>query len=206
MSLSSDPRPGSPRFIATYGLVIVLALAELIIAWLAIHPHVPEEYRAYYIDHTTTCMRQWTSGAYTMGTTVNFRSGGDDTTELRPCGWEGPTGDGMHALGETARLRFATGAITAPMTLTLQMTAVDIDGMADQRVDVSANGTPIGSTSIPRAQTATVPFAIPAGITGDTGLLDIVLDFPDAVRTRPGDSNTRKRSIKLTEATLVPRP
>ncbi|HTM79169.1 MAG TPA: hypothetical protein VL133_16265, partial [Devosia sp.] len=59
-------------------------------------------------------------------------------------------------------------------------------------------------TTIPRAQSATVPFIIPAGLTSATGLLDIVLDFPDAVRARPGDSNTRKRSIKLTAATLTP--
>jgi hypothetical protein len=206
MSLWPDPKPGSPRFIATYGLVVVLALTELLIAWWAIHPNVPEEYRAYYIDQTTTCMRQSVTGAYRMGTTINFRSGGDDTRELRPCGWEGPTGDGMHALGETARLRFATGTITTPMLLTLQMTAVDIDGMSDQRVAVSANGVPVGTTTIPRAQSATVPFTIPAGLTAQSGLLDIVLDFPDAVRARAGDSNTRKRSIKLTEATLTPEP
>jgi hypothetical protein len=203
MSLLSDPRPGSPRFIATYVLVGALALIELVIAWQAIHPHVPDDYRAYYIDHTTTCMNQAVTGAYTMGTKVNFRSGGDDTTELRPCGWEGPTGEGMHALGESARLRFSTGVVAAPMTLTLQMTALDMDAMPDQRVEVSANGTQVGTTTIAPAQTVTVPFAIPAGITADTGLLDIVLDFPDAMRSRPGDSNTRKRSIKLTEATLA---
>lgn len=204
MSLLSDPKPGSPRFVATYGAVALLALIELVILWQAIHPNVPEAYRAYYIDHTTTCMRQPVTGAYTMGTTIDFRSGGSDTTELRPCGWEGPVGNGMHLLGETARLRFATGTTTEAMTLTLEMTADDIEGMSDQRVVVSANGTPVGSTTIPRGQTVTVPFAIPAGITADTGLLDIVLDVPDAVRSRPGDSNTRKRSIKLTEATLTP--
>jgi hypothetical protein len=204
MSLLSDPKPGSTRFIATYGVVALLALIELSILWQAIHPNVPEAYRAYYIDHTTTCMRQPVTGAYAMGTTVDFRSGGDDTRELRPCGWEGPVGDGMHLLGETARLRFAAGAITQPMTLTLEMTADDIDGMADQRVVVSANGSPVGTTTIARGQTVTVPFAIPAGIAAVTGLLDIELDVPDAVNSRPGDSNTRKRSIKLTEATLTP--
>lgn len=206
MSLLSDPKPGSTRFIATYGVVALLALIELIILWQAIHPNVPEAYRAYYIDQTTTCMRQPVTGAYTMGTTVDFRAGSADTTELRPCGWEGPVGNGMHLLGETARLRFATGTHAEPMTLTLEMTADDIDGMSDQRVVVSANGTPLGTTTIPRARTVTVPFAIPAGIAAETGLLDIVLEVPDAVRSRPGDSNTRKRSIKLTEATLSVTP
>lgn len=204
MSLWSDPRPGSPRFIATYGLVVVLASAELVIAWQAIHPHVPEEYRAYYIDQTTTCMRQPMTGAYVMGTTVNFRSGGDDTKELRPCGWEGPAGDGMHLLGETARLRFAVSDNTGPLKLSLELTAVDIEEAPSQRVVVSANDTPIGTVTIPRGETRSFTLDIPAGLTASTGLLDVVLDVPDAVRTRAGDSNTRKRSIKLTEATLAP--
>ncbi len=185
MSLLSDPKPGSPRFIATYGVVAALALVELVIAWQAIHPHVPDDYRAYYIDHTTTCLPQAMTGAYAMGTTLNFRSGGDDTKEMLPCGWEGPSGEGMHALGESARLRFAVTDAAGPMTLTLQMTAVDMDGMADQRVMVSANGVPIGTITIARAQSVTVPFAIPAGIATETGLLDIALDFPDAVRSPP---------------------
>ncbi|MEO8686243.1 MAG: hypothetical protein ABI414_15555 [Devosia sp.] len=204
MSLWSDPRPGSPRFIATYGLVAVLALAELAIVWQAIHPHVPEEYRAYYIDQTTTCMRQQRSGAYVMGTTVNFRSGGDDTKELRPCGWEGPAGDGVHLLGETARLRFAVTDGAPALKLTLQLTAVDIDEAPSQRVVISANDTPIGTVTIHRGETQSFAMDIPPGLTASTGLLDVVLDVPDAVRTRPGDSNTRKRSIKLTEATLTP--
>ena len=203
MSLWSDPRPGSPRFIATYGLVGVLALAELVIAWQAIHPHVPEEYRAYYIDQTTTCMRQQRSGAYVLGTTVNFRSGGDDTKELRPCGWEGPAGDGVHLLGETARLRFAVGDVAAPLKLTLQLTADDFEQAPSQRVVVSANDTAIGTVTIPRGETQSFTLDIPAGLTATTGLLDVVLDVPDAVRTREGDSNTRKRSIKLTEASVT---
>ena len=203
MSLWSDPRPGSPRFIATYGLVAVLALAELAIAWQAIHPHVPEEYRAYYIDQTTTCMRQPMTGAYVMGTTVNFRSGGDNTKELRPCGWEGPAGDGVHLLGETARLRFAVGEVTGPLRLSLELTATDMEGAPDQRVVVSANDTAIGSVTVPKGQTRSFTFDIPAGLTAATGLLDVVLDVPDAVRSRPGDSNTRKRSIKLSEASVA---
>ena len=203
MSLWSDPRPGSPRFIATYGLVAVLALAELAVAWQAIHPHVPEEYRAYYIDQTTTCMRQPMTGAYVMGTTVNFRSGGDNTKELRPCGWEGPAGDGVHLLGETARLRFAVGDATGPLRLSLELTATDIEGAPDQRVVVSANGAPIGTVTVAKGQTRSFTVDIPAGLTAATGLLDVVLDVPDAVRSRPGDSNTRKRSIKLSEASVA---
>lgn len=204
MSLWSDPKPGSPRFILTYAAVAALALLELVVAWQAIHPHVPEDYRAYYIDQTTTCMRQPVTGAYVLGSDIDFRSGGDNTRELRPCGWEGPVGDGMHALGETTRLRFAVSAPNQPLVLTLELTAVTLPDAPEQRIVISANGTPLGTTTRSPGQTARTDFAVPSGLASATGLLDIKLDFPDAIRARPGDSNTRKRSVKLTEARLAP--
>lgn len=206
MSLWSEPKPGTTRFAVTYVAVALLALLELMIAWQAIHPNVPADYRAYFIDHTTTCLAQAVTGTYTLGATIDFRSGGADTRELRPCGWEGPAGDGMHAVGESAQLRFATGPVTTPLTLTLQLTAVTLPNAPEQHIDISANGSPIGSTSLAPGATSRSSFNIPAGAITGTGLLDITLDFPNAINARAGDANTRKRSIKLTEATVSARP
>ena len=189
-----------PAALGAYALAALLALIELGVLWQALHPQVPPDYRAYYIDRTTTCMNQPVTGAYVLGTPIDFRK--DDTKENRPCGWEGPVGDGMHALGETARLRFAVGP-ARDLTLTLELTGAKLTGSTQQRVDVSVNGTPVGQAVVLPEQTKTFTFAIPAAAIGDTGVADIFLDLPDAVSGRPTDANTRKRSIKLVTGRLA---
>ena len=104
--------------LALYALAAAIALVEVAILWQALHPNVPDDFRAYYIDRTITCLPQPVTGDYVLGTEIDFRSGGPNTRELRPCGWDGPAGDGMHAIGTESRLRFA---VSEPQDLTLML-------------------------------------------------------------------------------------
>ena len=187
--------PGS----ALYGLVALVALFEVGALWLALHPNVPSDYRAYYIDATTTCLNQPVSGAYAQGTLIPFRSGYEKLiTPLRVCGWEGPAGDGLHAVGESARLRLALLGSAHNVHLRLDMVAVDFAGAAGQPVDVIVNGTTVGQAQVATGIPQRFDFTVPDVVLGPRKVLDIELAFPNAIRVDPQDSNTRKRSIKLT--------
>ena len=192
--------------IAAYGAVAVILAVELVVFWRALNPSAGGDYRAYYIDRSTTCLPQPVTGAYELGRRISFRNGARLTRELMPCGWEGPVGDGTHSVGETSRLRFATGAIEAPLALALEMVAVDLPGPPRQRVRVSANGVFLGEAGLTPGKRRLATFAIPTAAIGETGMLDIALDFPDAIPPGPGVSNTRKRAIKLLSAQLSAAP
>ena len=193
-------RPWGPLM---YGLAATLALAEIVILWQAIHPQVSPEFRAYYIDRSTTCLPLPGTGAYTLGTEIDFRSGGSETRQLLSCGWDGPAGDGMHALGETSMLHFATGP-AQDLTLMLELTGVTLPGPPQQTVDVSVNGTPIGTLELAPGETKRVHFPVPATALGEHDFADIRLDFPDAISPREGIANNYKRSIKLVAVRLAP--
>lgn len=193
----------SPLALGAYALAAVLALFELAILWQALHPNVSADYRAYYIDRTTTCLPQPVTGAYVLGTELNFRSEGDETRELRPCGWTGPAGDGTHSVGETSRLRFATDA-KGPLTLMLELTGVTLPGPAKQRVLISANGHDVGEIAVTPDRTERFALPIPAAALDDDGYVDIKLDYPDAISPGRRVSNTYWRSVKLTAASLGP--
>jgi hypothetical protein len=181
-----------------YGLAALLALFELGIAWQALHPNVPADYRAYYIDQSTTCLNQPVPGTYAQGIRIPFRSGYEKLiTPLRVCGWEGPAGDGLHAVGESARLRLALLGSAHDVQLTLEMVAVDFAGTAGQPVDVIVNGTRLGRAQVRTGLPQAFEFAVPDAALGPRKVLDVELAFPDAIRVDPQDSNTRKRSIKL---------
>ena len=193
----------SPLALGAYALAAILALFELAVLWQALHPNVSADYRAYYIDRTTTCLPQPVTGEYVLGTELNFRSEGDETRELRPCGWTGPAGDGTHSVGETSRLRFAVDT-KGPLTLMLELTGVTLPGPAQQRVLISANGQEIGEIAVTPDKTERFVISIPASALDDDGFVDLKFDYPDAISPGKRVSNTYWRSIKLTAASLSP--
>ncbi len=198
MSSLALPRPNGTALYAIAGLVL---LFELGVTWFALHPNVPADYRAYYIDQTTTCLNEPVSGDYAFGTRVSFRDDGAKLVKpLKVCGWEGPVGDGLHAVGESSRLRFALLGSAHATTLMLEMVAVDMSGAAGQEVDLLANGTRIGTVQVATGEPQSFSFAVPDSALATTHVLDVELAFPLAIRPNPTDSNTRKRSIKLTAA------
>lgn len=189
-----------------YGLAAVLALAELVVLWFVLHPAATPDYTAYYITRTTTCLNQPFPGTYTLGETVSFRSEGyGPAKELRVCGWEGPAGDGTHAVGTSSRLRFALPPHPGRLVLTLAMTAVEREGHPRQRVEVTGNGVLLGEAVLNGGKTDSFDFAVPpAAIEANPDALDVILAYPDAIRMAPTDADTRLRSIKLLSARLGP--
>jgi hypothetical protein len=202
----SSPRPfaRSPRPLV-FAAIAALGVAELYVAWLALHPHVSANYRAYYIDQTTTCLDKPISGAYRLGSTVSFLP--DDqpgARKLRVCGWDGPAGDGTHSVGTTARLRFAVPGSTGELALRLYLTAISAPDHPQQHIVLTAaNGTPIGEATIPADVTENLDFTVPASANDRSkGLLDVIIAFPTAAEMTPRDSDTHFRAIKLLSVQL----
>lgn len=191
--------------LGTYALTILLLAAYAVVMWWVINPDVPVDYRAYYIDQTTTCMNQPVPGTYTLGTVISFLPDGNEAAKpLKPCGWEGPTGDGTHAVGTSSRLRFNwTEAATGLLTLSLDMLAITRSGtVMPQTVDVVVNGESVASLDVTSGTGQHFEVKLPADLVAE-GRADVVLEFPDAVQMGQTDPPTRWRSIKLLKAGVV---
>lgn len=206
MSDAVSPAPRLPRVLAlgAYLLSALLIGWYLVTMWLMVHPQVSADYRAYYIDHTTTCMNQPAPGDYAFGTIVSFLPDGRDLQKpIKVCGWEGPAGDGMHAVGTSARLRFNPAERPARMALVLTMIAIKKDGVPTQTVSVTINGEKLADLDVAGGAPSTFKLPIPAAIAAQPGPYELLLDFPTAVQMGPTDPMTRWRSIKLQAAGLV---
>lgn len=201
MSSTTLANPASRT--ALYGVAALLAAFELFTAWQAIHPHVAASYRAYFIDQTTTCLDQPVSGDYAFGTLVSFRSGGEKQSKpVRVCGFEGPVGNGLHAVGESSRLRFRLPTDATGLTLMLELSAVDF-AKAAQPVNVVVNGQSLGTVAVQPGPEQRFSFAVPDAALKPDHLLEVEMKYPQAIRISPQDSNTRKRSIKLTAGSVT---
>lgn len=191
--------------LGAYALTAILLASYALVMWWVIHPTVPASYRAYYIDQTTTCMNQPVPGTYTLGTVVSFLPDGNEAAKpLKPCGWEGPTGDGTHAVGTSSRLRYTwTEPTTGPLTLSLDMLAITKSGtVMPQTVDVVVNDQKVASLDVTSGTGQHFDVTLPAELVSE-GRADVVLEFPDAVQMGQTDPPTRWRSIKLQSAGIV---
>ncbi|MFK0692611.1 hypothetical protein ACFX5Q_31255 [Mesorhizobium sp. IMUNJ 23033] len=132
-----------------YALAAVLAVSEVVILALALNPNINADYRAYYIDRTTTCLNRDAVGTYTLGQTVSFRSdGAKQAAGTIVCGWSGPVADGTHSLGETSRLRLEIPPLRNGLKATLQMAAVIRPPQITQRVVMSVHGVPVHKVTL----------------------------------------------------------
>ena len=181
-----------------YAAAALVAAFELAVLWQALHPSVPADYRAYFLDQTTTCLNEPEPGTYAFGTEIATVSGSEKLVKpLNICGWEGPVGDGLHAVGESSRLRFALPADAHDLKLMLQMVAVDMAKDKGEAVMVVVNGQTLRTVQVATGTPQRFDFAVPQAAIAGSKALDVELHFPEAITVDPQDSNTRKRSIKL---------
>ena len=186
-----------------YVLAALLAGAEIVVLGLALNPRVHPDYRAYYIDRTTTCLNRDRVGSFSLGETVSFRYLARQPERMKRaegmkvCGWTGPVGEGTHSLGKTSRLRVKVTGVQGGLAATLEMAPVLRPPQTAQRVIISANGVRVYEATLTGDAPQQVSIAIPQAVLADAGLLDIAFDYPDSVRQTPVASNIYDRAIKL---------
>ncbi|GLS36611.1 hypothetical protein GCM10010869_22020 [Mesorhizobium tianshanense] len=199
MPWSDIPAPyRRAAWLGGYALAAILAGSEIVILALALNPNVNADYRAYYIDRTTTCLNRDATGSYTLGQTVSFRSdGAKQAASIKVCGWSGSAGDGTHSLGETSRLRLEIPPLGHGLAATLQMAAVIRPPQITQRVVISVNGVRAHAVTLSGKEPRTISFVIPPAALGKADTLEIAFDYLDGIPPTPAASNIYKRSIKL---------
>jgi hypothetical protein len=190
--------------LAAYALVALFGAFEIYTLWLMVKPDVPADYDAYYISKTTTCLNQPVSGQYPGGMVSFLPDGGDVAKPIKVCGWEGPAGDGTHAVGTSSRLRFVLDAEVRNPVLRVEAIAIKKDGVGmPQRIDVLVNGETVGEIDITADGPKTFDLPLNLPVAG-TGTYDVTFEFPEAIKMGPTDPETRYRSIKLSAAGIVP--
>jgi hypothetical protein len=197
--------------LAGYLVAVLLAGAEIVILGLALNPQVHPDYRAFYIDRTTTCLNRDRAGSVILGETVSFRylTGQPErmkrAEDMKVCGWTGAVGDGTHSLGETSRLRAKIAGVRDDLLATLDMAPVLRPPLSAQRVVISANGVRVYEATLAADAPQELSFAIPNTVLVDSEELDIALDYPDSIRQTPVASNVYDRAIKLVSFRLEAR-
>ena len=193
----TDPRPRAWHIV----LIALFGAFELVVIWLAFHPNVAEDYRAYYIDRTSSCFPRDESaanGAYILGTPISFVPDrwGHTRDNLRWCGFIASSGPGIRTFGDygIVRLRFAPPAEDLRVTFTGFANANNKDPARE--VTIVANGTAIGTVSFTDARRVTGEAIVPANVAAanPAGGLDLRFEVP---RIAPPGTNSEPITLQL---------
>lgn len=189
-----------------YGLAALLLAAEATILAVALKPSVDSLYRAYYIDKSTDCFPLPVTGTYTLGERVSFGAdGAAPRASLARCGWRDPEQVGSWSDGDRSMLRFAV-TTSSDLVLELNMQPYVDRDTTGQRVEVSVNGTSLGTLELAGRPAARKEIAIPAATVGTSGLLDVTFTYPDAKELAgPAGTGSRVYAVYLYDLRLSAR-
>jgi len=187
-----------------YGLSGALLLIEAAIFAAALFPSVTPEYRAYYLDRSTDCYPLPVSGAYRLGDRVSFGAASEGKrVDLARCGWRDPEARGSWSDGNRSMLRFAIAPPPADLVLQLSVQPYLDAETPRQRIEVTANGTPLETFELVEKSPAIHRISVPSDIVGTTGWLDITLNYPDARPLTAAGSGTRYYAVFVLDVGLM---
>lgn len=178
--------------------IAALALAELLLIGYAATPAVTDNYRAYYIDRSTTCLERPASGTYRFGKTLQLREGADAAfSKLVVCGFGYGQPDGAWLQGNVAKLEFSDPP-AGPLVLEFNAAAVLNSNWPSQHLTIRANGEAVGSFDFAGPDNVVHRVAIPADIvTRNPERLELNLELADTRTDRSTPLTAQRRSLFL---------
>lgn len=185
---------------------LVLAF-EGVVGVLALNPRVSEPFRAYYIDRTSDCWPLPITGQFELGKTLSFLAGSPDPVHHnRLCGWIDPEATGTWSVGNEARLRFRVPFAPSDVLLELDLLPFTAEGLPEQTVLFTVNGTPLEVLRLGPFSTGLKYFRIPRQVLLDNwGRLDLEMRFPNAQApvTLGVNNDRRKLAVRIISARLT---
>lgn len=180
-------------------LVVTALLAVFggVVLYLIAHPRVADDYRAYYIDRTSSCFPRVTSSYYPLGAPVTFAPGrnGYSRDTLRWCGFMPAKTDGIKSFGDYGILKLKFKMPDSDLLLTFSSWANTSADKPSRDVAVVVNGTKLGTITFATARRVNGRIVIPERVAkaGDSGLV-IRFEVP---RIGPAGTNSEPLTLQL---------
>lgn len=193
----STPRPRLWHIV----VIALLGAFELVVLYLALTPHVQQDYYDYYISRDASCFpREDTlaNGAYVLGTPVSFVPGrsGWQRDNLRWCGFMLPDKKlGIRSFGDYGIIRLRFDVPDEDLLLTFTSTSNATIGQPAREVGVVVNGTKLDTLTYASPARVLGHIVVPAAVAkaGADGL-DIRFDVP---RIAPPGTNSEPVTLQL---------
>lgn len=182
-----------------YAAAAALALVELAILAVALHPNVSDTYRARYIAGTSNCWLTNVSGEIRVGERLPAtREASGRIGKVLRCGWLPPESYGTWSDGEESKFRLKLEPGGPDLFLDLELFPLGANQGHAQRVTVSADGIALATFTLDRPMIVARRIPIPASLPLDAdNRLELDVSVPTAVSPQQLGLNDLNRRLGI---------
>lgn len=184
-------------------VVAFIAVFDAIVLYMVLFPQVAPDYRAYYIDRSSSCFPRIISGYYPLGEPLSFvpDRNGYALDTVRWCGFMPPSSTGIRSFGDYGIIRMQVPLPDDDLLLTFESWANTDSSKPERDVDVVVNGENVGTLQFTSAARINGKMIIPETVAKLGGkdehgndILEIKFVVP---RTGPPGTNSEPITLQL---------
>ena len=145
MTMEPTYRPRAWQIVAT----ALIAIFGAVVLYMVLNPRVEDDYRAYYIDRTSSCFPRLISGYYKLGEPASFVAGrnGMKRDSIRWCGFMPVKNDGIKSFGDYGILKLKFAVPDEDLLLTFSSWANTNADKPARDVQIVVNGETLGKVT-----------------------------------------------------------
>ena len=183
--------------------VALIAIFDAAVLYMLLFPHVSDDYRAYYIDRSSSCFPRVITGYYPLGEPISFIQGrsGYKRDSIRWCGFMPPTNTGVRSFGDYGIFRVITKLPDDDLLLTFSSWGNTDSSKPERDVDVVVNGEKVGMLAFKSAKRINGKMVIPrqvARLGGEDAKGNSIIEIKFVVpRTGPPGTNSEPQTLQL---------
>jgi len=183
--------------------VALIAIFDAVVLYMVLFPHVAPDYRAYYIDRTSSCFPRVISGYYPLGEPISFVPGrsGYSRDTVRWCGFMPPNNTGIRSFGDYGIIRMNVPFPDDDLLLTFSSWANTDSKKPERDVDVVVNGENVDTLVFKSQYRVNGRIVIPqrvAKLGGEDAHGNNILEIKFVVpRTGPPGTNSEPVTLQL---------
>ena len=186
----------TPRLWHLIATLLIVAFGAVVL-YMVLNPRVADDYRAYYIDRSSSCFPRLISFYYPLGQPVTFveNRNGYRRDSIRWCGFMPMKNDGIKSFGDYGILKLKFPLPDEPLLLTFSSWTNTSADKPVREVKVVANGDTIGTIVFRDGKRVNGSMIIPeATARARTDGLEIRFEVP---RIAPPGTNSEPITLQL---------
>lgn len=192
----------------------LIALFGAVVVYMVLNPRVADDYRAYYIDRTSSCFPRIISGYYKLGEPASFVAGRNGMTldSIRWCGFQPVKNDGIKSFGDYGILKLKFPVPDEDLLLTFSSWANTGSDKPARDVNIVVNGETLGKITIKTSKRVNGSFVIPQAVAKASAADGMQIKFevprigPPGTNSEPVTLQLRLEAVRLVELSKAPPP